>query len=471
MRRRDISKALFATATGSAVVTQRVEAQTCGAPCYPQTLAEIAAKVPPANCAYAPLDCRRYGATTSDSTGATNTSAINNALLVASNNPGGGVATLPGGNFNINGAIVGYTNTYLQGQGMGMGGGTSPPNEGPDMAFGGTSITQMSGSADVVDFANASCCGLMDLSLWVGAGGNGVVWSVTSVPLGCSYFKLQNVSVNLAANSAGIGVYLNNVSTALYFPRLYNVTVTGGNETGYGTKVGIQIGNPSGVSTIVYGGFNDLLVTACQIGINLQTADNNKFSGVTLYNLGNNGIGINGVAAGNNLIYGLLAETGTISKYVINWSSTSSDNQIFMMDVALPATLVDDLGINNQYYGDDGSNGFTNKFGPALNLYSVRRIVVGDNAVPAGTPMTLYYSQAVTVNPGAMAAGSTNDTIVSVGGMVETDKVLATAAGAPPAGIMWSATAVSGGFEIRLANITSGSITPASQTYNVSVFR
>ena len=62
MRRRDISKALFATAAGSAVVAQRAEAQTCTAPCYAQTAAEIAAGVTPTNYAYAPLNPFRYGA-------------------------------------------------------------------------------------------------------------------------------------------------------------------------------------------------------------------------------------------------------------------------------------------------------------------------------------------------------------------------------------------------------------------------
>jgi hypothetical protein len=61
MDRRDISKALFAAA-GSAVVAQRAEAQSCTAPCYAQTPAEIAATVTPVNYAYAPGNVLRYGA-------------------------------------------------------------------------------------------------------------------------------------------------------------------------------------------------------------------------------------------------------------------------------------------------------------------------------------------------------------------------------------------------------------------------
>ena len=62
MRRRDISKGLFATVAGSAVVAQRAEAQTCTAPCYAQTPAEAAVPVTPTSTEYPPGDPRRFGA-------------------------------------------------------------------------------------------------------------------------------------------------------------------------------------------------------------------------------------------------------------------------------------------------------------------------------------------------------------------------------------------------------------------------
>lgn len=76
MLRRDISKALFATAAASAVVVQRAEAQSCTAPCYPQTAAEIAAINPstgepgivPVNYSYPPGNVYRYGTNTSPGT-------------------------------------------------------------------------------------------------------------------------------------------------------------------------------------------------------------------------------------------------------------------------------------------------------------------------------------------------------------------------------------------------------------------
>ena len=85
MRRRDISKALFATAAGSTVVAQRAEAQSCTAPCYVQTAGEIAAGVTPVNYAYPPGWISRYG--TNSVPGTTDMSA---AIMNAVNANAGG---------------------------------------------------------------------------------------------------------------------------------------------------------------------------------------------------------------------------------------------------------------------------------------------------------------------------------------------------------------------------------------------
>ena len=76
MRRRDISKALFATAAGSAVVSRRVDAQTCTAPCFAQTGAERNAGVTPTNYSYLPGVVDRYATPgTTDMTAAIMTAA------------------------------------------------------------------------------------------------------------------------------------------------------------------------------------------------------------------------------------------------------------------------------------------------------------------------------------------------------------------------------------------------------------
>src|ERR1044072_4319227 len=67
MDRRDISRVLLGSAAGAALLGERAAAQTCVAPCYPRTPAEIAANVTPLNyaipshaaCGYAIVE--RYG--------------------------------------------------------------------------------------------------------------------------------------------------------------------------------------------------------------------------------------------------------------------------------------------------------------------------------------------------------------------------------------------------------------------------
>jgi parallel beta-helix repeat protein len=68
MHRRDISKALFASAAGATVISQRAQAQTCTAPCYPRTPEEIAAGVTPVNLTYPPGHLYRFGTNTTPGT-------------------------------------------------------------------------------------------------------------------------------------------------------------------------------------------------------------------------------------------------------------------------------------------------------------------------------------------------------------------------------------------------------------------
>ena len=61
MLRRDLATLLVASAAGSALVSQSAAAQSCIAPCYPQTDAENDAGIVPANTTFLPGDVRRYG--------------------------------------------------------------------------------------------------------------------------------------------------------------------------------------------------------------------------------------------------------------------------------------------------------------------------------------------------------------------------------------------------------------------------
>lgn len=71
MKRRDISVGLLGAAGAAAILVKNAQAQSCNLPCYPQSAAEIAAKVTPTNTQYPPQNVLRYGADptgTNDST-------------------------------------------------------------------------------------------------------------------------------------------------------------------------------------------------------------------------------------------------------------------------------------------------------------------------------------------------------------------------------------------------------------------
>jgi hypothetical protein len=98
MQRRDLSKILLASSAASVLATRSAQAQTCTAPCYARTAAEVAASVTPTNLAYQQGDVRRYGA---DPTGAADsTTAIQSALNV------GQAVYLPAGNYAISAALT-----------------------------------------------------------------------------------------------------------------------------------------------------------------------------------------------------------------------------------------------------------------------------------------------------------------------------------------------------------------------------
>jgi hypothetical protein len=105
MQRRDISKVLLATAAGAAALGgKRAEAQTCTAPCYARTQAEIDAGETPSHYEFEPapvLDVRRFGWSESNNE-TQNGTALRAAIAVLENTTnGGGVIQLPPGTFNL----------------------------------------------------------------------------------------------------------------------------------------------------------------------------------------------------------------------------------------------------------------------------------------------------------------------------------------------------------------------------------
>lgn len=130
MHRRELSKALLATATGAALLPTAANGQPCMAPCYPQTPAEASAGVTPADPTYPPYNVKRYGAAGDGKTD--DTRAIQTAIDVQNNwqvysaalgnksNPGpdfaqGGEVYLPGGRYRISRPLLLAPNITLRG--------------------------------------------------------------------------------------------------------------------------------------------------------------------------------------------------------------------------------------------------------------------------------------------------------------------------------------------------------------------
>jgi hypothetical protein len=132
MRRRELSKALIASATGAGLLAQRTQAQEYAQSSHPQSPAEHSAGIVPTNQAYPCGDLRRYGG---DPTGANDSSAAWQAAINC------GYAVIPQGcSFKI---VTGATKS---GQVTIVGSGRSSK-----LLCDGTILTVMNGTASCVD--------------------------------------------------------------------------------------------------------------------------------------------------------------------------------------------------------------------------------------------------------------------------------------------------------------------------------
>lgn len=104
MHRRDVPKALLASAAGAMALTLPREgaAQTCNAPCFQRTQGEIAASVVPVDYAYPVGNIRRYGAVCNGTTD--DSAAVRKALDVAAKD-GTTVTCVPAGLIKINSTV------------------------------------------------------------------------------------------------------------------------------------------------------------------------------------------------------------------------------------------------------------------------------------------------------------------------------------------------------------------------------
>lgn len=116
MDRRRVSKLLLASAAGASLAPRQANAQSCTLPCYPQTAAELAASVTPANLSFPPGDLRRYGTNTTPGT-TDMTSALSDAIKATD----GGELALPAETILTGSQSLGSLSKGIKIRGAGMG--------------------------------------------------------------------------------------------------------------------------------------------------------------------------------------------------------------------------------------------------------------------------------------------------------------------------------------------------------------
>lgn len=98
MQRRDLSKVLFASTAGAAILARNAEAQTCNPPCFPTTAAEAAAGVVPVNQQFKEGYLQRYGGV---GDGIVNSTLALVAAAAQSAQPGGVSVKISGGMYRV----------------------------------------------------------------------------------------------------------------------------------------------------------------------------------------------------------------------------------------------------------------------------------------------------------------------------------------------------------------------------------
>jgi hypothetical protein len=123
MDRRDLSKFLLASTAGAALLSRQAQAQSCTAPCYAQTSAEVSAGVTPTNTAFPELHAFRYmtNAEILDVIAGTETfnvtTALQNALNVAAATSYRAQIYCPRGQYKHSGLVLGTQGIGVRGDG------------------------------------------------------------------------------------------------------------------------------------------------------------------------------------------------------------------------------------------------------------------------------------------------------------------------------------------------------------------
>jgi hypothetical protein len=298
MLRRHVPTALVASAAGAVLVSKPAAAQTCTAPCYARTQAEITAGVTPTNTQYLPtpyIDVRRYGWSSSNTAGQ-NVTCLNTAISVAA--VYGGTVQIPEGSYNLGGAtdVINIPQfVWVRGAGMRATVLTSG-NAGSSGA-----LFRLGGAASgVLKYG----CRLSDLQIELtSTAGKGIQLvetagalvqsiylegpvsssrSTTAVTIdGGNISAFFNTLINVIANHFHTGYNVTSTGTVESTTQnFYNCTVTGDVSTDT-TSIGYLVAEHCGSGSVWYGGDLESCGTGAEFGGQSTSMVGARFEGNT----------------------------------------------------------------------------------------------------------------------------------------------------------------------------------------------
>lgn len=377
---------------------------------YPRTAAEIAAGVTPTDYFYQSGDPRRFGAGPAVAE-STNVTAIQAALDTSD-------FVILADLFPINAALNMNDGNYFLGYGR---------NTGLDASHAGAvlkgkAVTPSSGT-NVRRYHG----GGQNFSIY--GPGQSSAGSIAIDMRGCSMFKWWNVFVNTIQTAVRQG---DNYAT---FYNEYHAVDISTVTTGYSNDT---LGNEN---LVVGGRVND-----CTTGTTDSDNSHNKYIGLAL-EVFTTGHQVTGAAALQTQYICSRLENAPASGTGFSINSNAQDTQILLPQLIGLTTDFADSGLRTN-------------------------IIASENwTIAGGTAIKKHQRVTATLNFGSIAAGTTSELAVTITGAATTDTVIVTPPSTLETGLICCGVPSSGQHYVRLGNVTTGAIDPASQTFTIDIWR
>lgn len=362
---------------------------------YKRTAVESAAGVTPENYTYLPLDARRYGLSTAASA-TTNTTALNNASLVA-NTAGGGIVEIPEGTFSINGTLLFYASPNL-GQVIFRGRGkvaTTLSYTGSATAFGVSAA-----STRIYD------CGIRDLTV-VNAGSGTVGLDLDSV----STSSFEHVTITNFPTAARLH---STIEGGCLYTRWYDVTAQMNGSAVVGFNVDALASNATHFIACRYNGPNNTVGTAWKIvdalGVTVTDCDIDQvLVGFALTAPSGAGYTDYNIIKGNRIeLCGTVYSIGANVRFTRIYGNTYQSNTTILSDSGTYTFFLDPPYTSAERYADTGSASGNRRFQNNADQGANPFVVIADNTASTAGAIALQIEN--TSAGGILAKGSVSGT-------------------------------------------------------------